>query len=75
MSKNLINIGFKFRNSGATYVPKDNMSEVKINREIFDKMDRWLKLNKMNFLPEFICPMWAKRVSEVFFNLKKETQA
>lgn len=65
MSKNLISIGFKFRNKGATIVPKEDLSDNEKNMYIFGKLDKWLKWNKMNYIPRYICPSYETRLLEV----------
>jgi len=65
MSKNLISIGYKFRNKGATIVPKEGLEDVDKCMFIFSKLDKWLKLNKMNFTPSQICPLYEHRLLEV----------
>lgn len=74
MSKNLINIGFKFRNSGTMLVPRENATDVQISSNVFKKLDKWLKWNKLEFTPHYVCPIWEKRVLEVIFLFKKETK-
>jgi hypothetical protein len=73
MSKNLLSIGFKFRNKGSMIVPKDNATEVEIVNNVFRKLDKWLKWNKLDFSPRFICPTYERRVLEVIYSFKSET--
>jgi hypothetical protein len=73
MSKNLISLGFKFRNKMSAIVPKDNSTEMDVLNNVSMKLDKWLKWNKLDYIPRFICPVYEKRLLEVIYSFISET--
>lgn len=68
MSSTLICFTSRFRFKGMVTPLKNVAEDFSPNGEVFKKLRRYSKANKMDYLPEYICPVWARRVLEVIRN-------
>jgi hypothetical protein len=61
----LIGFGYKFRKTGMALTFNKAKDNYEANKEVFKRLSRYSKCNKLDYTPGNVIPIWERRLLEV----------